>query len=240
MKLPSARGLGEAVKSVCLGDSLPTRRLTIPKRPEESHVDAKLRVLTRYIVASFPEASILSREIGGRYHLFVLVPFAGGPDKVIQVDRAVLADPTLPEKEFVTRIDQLHLPTLLRRCGRYDLQPYNWLPTSSKNGPSNSHAPLPPFLNSHRSLGAHGQMAYGPFPLAAVARLDRFPFFWKLNTPVGAIAVLEGEGKSRQEERDFKRPWMGTTKAETFTRCPLSGRETSFSAHLLPVRQKLL
>jgi hypothetical protein len=28
---------------------------------------------------------------------------------------------------------------------------------------------------------------------------------------------LEDEGKSRQEGRDFKPPWMGTTRAETFT-----------------------
>ena len=27
-----------------------------------------------------------------------------------------------------------------------------------------------------------------------------------------------GEGKSRREERDFERPWMGTTRVETFTR----------------------
>ncbi len=96
------------------------------ERAEDTHVATKLKVLVRHLVASFPETSILFREIGGRYHLFVIVPYSGGPEKVIQVDQAVLGDLALTEDEFASRVGRLHLPTILQGCARYDLGPHSW------------------------------------------------------------------------------------------------------------------
>lgn len=96
------------------------------ERAEDSNIAAKLKILIRHLVASFPETSILFREIGGRYHLFVIVPYSGGPEKVIQVDQAVLREQALTEDEFASRVDRLHLPTVLQGCARYDLGPHVW------------------------------------------------------------------------------------------------------------------
>ena len=41
---------------------------------------------------------ILFREIGGRYYLFVIVPYSGRPEKVIQVDQAVLREHEVTEE----------------------------------------------------------------------------------------------------------------------------------------------
>ena len=43
--------------------------------PGEVRGDAKLNVLIRHLVALFPQAAILSRQIGDTYHLFVIVPY---------------------------------------------------------------------------------------------------------------------------------------------------------------------
>ena len=96
------------------------------ERAEDPTIAAKLKVLIRYLVTSFPDTSILFREIEGRYHLFVVMPYSGGPEKVIQVDQAVLREPAITEDEFASRVDRLHLPTILQGCARYDLGPDSW------------------------------------------------------------------------------------------------------------------
>lgn len=93
---------------------------------EDTNVAGKLKLLAQHLVASFPQASILFREMGVRYHLFVIVPYTGGPEKTIQVDRAVLANSVLTTDEFASRVDRLHLPTVLQGCARYDLGPDVW------------------------------------------------------------------------------------------------------------------
>ena len=40
--------------------------------------EAALKALIRHLVLSFPKAAILSRQVGDRYHVFVMVPYAGG------------------------------------------------------------------------------------------------------------------------------------------------------------------
>ena len=93
---------------------------------EDTNVAGKIKVLAQHLVASFPQASILFREIGVRCHLFVIVSYAGGPEKTIQVDRAVLDNSVLTTDEFASRVGRLHLPTVLKGCARYDLGPDVW------------------------------------------------------------------------------------------------------------------
>lgn len=54
------------------------------------------------------------------------MPYSGGPEKVIQVNQAVLKEQNLTEDEFASRVDRLHLPTILQGCARYDLGPHSW------------------------------------------------------------------------------------------------------------------
>jgi hypothetical protein len=84
-------------------------------------VEAKLKALIRYLVTSFPQTSILSRQVGETHQVFVIVPYEGGPEKTIQVDRAMLADRHTTVDEFCILLERLHLPTLLQSCDRYDL-----------------------------------------------------------------------------------------------------------------------
>jgi hypothetical protein len=169
-RLPFGGACGKRLSSRGGADWSPFSRLNARKRPEDAHLEANLKVLTRYLVATFPDMSILSRDIEGRYHLFVLVPFTGGAEKAIQVDRPVLEDPALTEEEIVFRLDSLHLPTVLHGCVRVDLELHNWLPTTpSKTRPESSHKTPHTVFKSHSDLDAHGHMAYGPFPLAAFA-----------------------------------------------------------------------
>jgi hypothetical protein len=164
-RLPCGGACGKRLSSRGGADSSPFPRRNARERPEDAHIEANLKVLTRYLVATFPDMSILSREIGGRYHLFVLVPFTRGAEKAIQVDRPVLEDPALTEEEIVFRLDSLHLPTVLHRCVRVDLGLHNWLPTTpSQTRPESSHKTPQTVFKSHSDLDAHGHMAYGPFP----------------------------------------------------------------------------
>ena len=102
--LPYAGACGKRSSRRGSADFSAFRRLKPRERLEDTNVEAKLKVLIRHLVTSFPETSILSREIAGRYHLFIIVPYSGGPEKAIQVDRAVLREPALSEDEFASRI----------------------------------------------------------------------------------------------------------------------------------------
>ena len=84
--------------------------------------DAKLKALIRHLVTTFPQTSILSRQVGETYHVFVIVPYEGGPEKTIQVDRALLTDRQTTVDEFCMLLESLHLPTLLQSSERYDLR----------------------------------------------------------------------------------------------------------------------
>ena len=40
--------------------------------------EVALKALIRHLVLSFPDTAILSRQVGDRYHVFVIVPYADG------------------------------------------------------------------------------------------------------------------------------------------------------------------
>jgi hypothetical protein len=90
--------------------------------PDEARADAKLKVLIRHLVLSFPHATILSRQVEDRYHVFVIAPYEGGPDKAVQVERAVLVERHTTVDEFRVLLESLHLPTLLQSCERFDIR----------------------------------------------------------------------------------------------------------------------
>ena len=60
--------------------------------PGQARGDAKLKALIRHLLRTFPQTSILSRQVGDTYHVFVIVPYGGGPEKAIQVESALLVD----------------------------------------------------------------------------------------------------------------------------------------------------
>jgi hypothetical protein len=55
-------------------------------------IELALKTLIRQLILSFPESAILSRQVGYRYHVFVIVPYAGGPENTLQVERAWLVE----------------------------------------------------------------------------------------------------------------------------------------------------
>lgn len=81
----------------------------------------KVTVLIRYLVHSFPLASILSRQVEARYHLFVIVPFDGTPEKTLQVEIATFRDQRLPVERFAARLSALNLHRVFDRVDRYEL-----------------------------------------------------------------------------------------------------------------------
>ncbi len=92
------------------------------QQSDEMTTEAKLKVLIRHLVLSFPEAGILSRQVGDRYHVFIIVPYGGGPEKTIQVERAVLAKSARSIQEFEGFLSQVNLPRLVETRQRYDLR----------------------------------------------------------------------------------------------------------------------
>ena len=60
----------------------------------DRETEPALKAVIRHLVLSFPNAAILSREVGDRYHVFVIVPYGGGPEKTLQVERAWLVEST--------------------------------------------------------------------------------------------------------------------------------------------------
>ena len=94
--------------------------------PGEVRGDAKLNVLIRHLVALFPQAAILSRQIGDTYHLFVIVPYGGGPEKAIQIERALLIERDPSVDEFGALLERLNLSMVLQRYDRYELSHTSW------------------------------------------------------------------------------------------------------------------
>jgi hypothetical protein len=83
-------------------------------------VEATLKALVRHLVLNFPETSVLSRQVGDRYYVFVISPYGGGPEKAIQIERAWLVKSARSIKEFEGYLTQLDLPRLLQTRERYD------------------------------------------------------------------------------------------------------------------------
>jgi hypothetical protein len=53
--------------------------------PCDRRGDAKLQTLIHHLVKSFPQTSILSRQVGNSYHVCVIVPHDGAPEKTIKI-----------------------------------------------------------------------------------------------------------------------------------------------------------
>ena len=47
----------------------------------DTGMESALKALIRHLVLSFPESAILSRQVGDRYHVFIMVPYGTGPGK---------------------------------------------------------------------------------------------------------------------------------------------------------------
>lgn len=109
--------------------------------------EEKLTVLIRYLVHSFPLASILSRQVGSRYHVFVIVPFDGSGEKTLQVEATVFLDRTLRVERFAALLSTLNLRRVFDRGDRYDL---DWF------GRHGGADPVPAF--SGALLGGQAQM----------------------------------------------------------------------------------
>jgi hypothetical protein len=100
--------------------------------PAEMVLNAKLKALLRHLVVSFPHASILSRPVEDRYHLFLIVPYGEAPEKTIRVERALLVERHLSVHDFVLLLDRLNITSFLERHNRYDLTHNRWSHIISK------------------------------------------------------------------------------------------------------------
>lgn len=102
--------------------------------------NAKLKVLIRHLVTTFPHAAILSRPVLETYHLFIIVPYGGAPEKAIQVERALLVERNPSVHDFACLLDSLNLTTLLEGRAQYDLSHDSWThPISERARPQSSH-----------------------------------------------------------------------------------------------------
>ena len=119
-------------------------------KPPETGADARLKVLIRYLVLSFMQAGILSRQVGDRYYVCVIVPYDGGPEKTVQIERAWLAESARSIKELERVLSPLNLPLLFQTCERYDVRAAH---------PSTANEGWPAASNG-------GTVLYGPFPLS--------------------------------------------------------------------------
>ena len=88
---------------------------------QEPSAEDKLTVLIRYLVHSFPLASILSRQVDECYHVFVIVPFDGSHEKTLQVETRVFRNRTQRVEAFAAILSALNLRRVFDHCDRYDL-----------------------------------------------------------------------------------------------------------------------
>lgn len=93
--------------------------------------EEKLTVLIRYLVHSFPLASILSRQVGERHHVFVIVPFDGSQEKTLQVETTVFHNRNQRVEGFAALLSTLNLHRVFDRGDRYDLDWYGDHPVAS-------------------------------------------------------------------------------------------------------------
>ena len=84
--------------------------------------EVALKALIRHLVLSFPDTAILSRQVGDRYHVFVIVPYAGGPEKTIQAERAWLDQCARSIETCERLLDGLDLPRLFLTRDRVELR----------------------------------------------------------------------------------------------------------------------
>ncbi len=73
----------------------------------QASAEAKVKAVIGHLVILFPHATVFSRQVADRYHVFVIVPYDGSPEKAIQVDRTVFLDPFLGVEEFASLLRSL-------------------------------------------------------------------------------------------------------------------------------------
>ncbi len=98
---------------------------------QEPSAEEKLTLLIRYLVHSFPRASILSRHVGARYHVFVIVPFDGSQEKTLQVETTVFHNRKQRVEGFAALLSTLNLRRVFDRSDRYHLDWYSDTPLFS-------------------------------------------------------------------------------------------------------------
>ncbi len=59
------------------------------------------------------------------------MPYEGGPEKAIQVDRALLIEHELTGDELAFLLDRLDVTKRLQGCERYELSARSWSPAIS-------------------------------------------------------------------------------------------------------------
>lgn len=109
---------------------------------KERSAEEKFTVLIRYLVHSFPLASILSRQVGDRYHVFIIVPFDGSPEKTLQVETSIFRRQSLRVEGFAALLSALNLRRVFDRTDRYDLDWFGHHPEAG-HAPACSGASLP-------------------------------------------------------------------------------------------------
>ena len=117
----------------------------------DARVEATLKVLIQHLVLCFPHATIFFRQVRYAYHVFVIAPYGGGPEKAVQVERAWLADQQTTMDEFRQVLENLNLPAILQTCDRYDLR------SSTGSTPANDEWP---------SASIGDTLWYGPLNLS--------------------------------------------------------------------------
>ncbi len=141
----------------------------------ETRRDRKLQALIRHLVLSFPQAAILSRSVGERYHVCIIVPYDGSPEKALQVERALCRESARSIQEFEQFLFHLNLPLIFQTHERYDVR------LASPHGPEHADEPSASPANGEwptASIG--GTVGHGPHPLSG-------PF---LPTPPSALFPL--------------------------------------------------
>lgn len=109
---------------------------------QERSAEEKLTVLIRYLVRSFPLASILSRQAGDRYHVFVIVPFDGSQEKTLQVETTVFRHRALRVEGFAALLSTLNLRRVFEQADRYDLDWFGRY-SGARHAPAYSGASFP-------------------------------------------------------------------------------------------------
>ena len=99
--------------------------------PEEASVDSQTGGADSASPETFPQTSILSRQVGDTYHVFVIVPYGGGPEKAIQVESALLVEREPSVDELGALLERLNLSTVLQGSDRYELSHTSWPQTQA-------------------------------------------------------------------------------------------------------------
>ena len=120
--------------------------------------EVALKALIRHLVLSFPDAAILSREVGDRYHVFIIIPYVGGPERTLQVERAWLGESAGSIKACERVLEALDLPRLFQTRERYELRYVGF--------PQCERAARNPANEGWSAEPDRGTVCHGPIPLS--------------------------------------------------------------------------